>query len=151
EVLREVLGRELEPGPGAPPLVEVALVDLLQRHRASIPYTGGRPVSCPGTNTIQALVEGELPGVERERALAHAESCLDCRAVVVRLMRSADTPAAGALPPDAPATGGRIGRFVVLGRIGAGGMGVIVSAYDPDLDRKVAIKLIRPDLAGPEA
>ncbi len=41
-----------------------------------------------------------------------------------------------------PAAPVRIGRFVVLERIGAGGMGIVYSAYDPQLDRKVAIKLL---------
>ncbi len=36
----------------------------------------------------------------------------------------------------------RIGRYVFLDRIGEGGMGVVVAAFDPKLDRKVAIKLI---------
>ncbi|MBL8946569.1 MAG: serine/threonine protein kinase, partial [Myxococcales bacterium] len=40
----------------------------------------------------------------------------------------------------------RIGRFVVLERIGEGGMGVVYSAYDDALERKVAIKLVRPQL-----
>jgi tetratricopeptide (TPR) repeat protein len=35
-----------------------------------------------------------------------------------------------------------IGRYVVIGRIGAGGMGVVHAAYDPELDRKVAVKLL---------
>lgn len=39
----------------------------------------------------------------------------------------------------------RIGRFVVIKRLGAGGMGVVFAAYDSELDRKVAIKLIRPE------
>ncbi|MBL4689235.1 MAG: protein kinase [Nannocystaceae bacterium] len=39
----------------------------------------------------------------------------------------------------------RIGRFVVIKRIGQGGMGVIYAAYDDLLDRKVAVKLLRPD------
>ena len=37
-----------------------------------------------------------------------------------------------------------IDRFVVLGYLGSGGMGVVLSAYDPALDRRVALKLVRP-------
>jgi hypothetical protein len=38
----------------------------------------------------------------------------------------------------------RIDRFVVIDRIGSGGLGVVYSAYDPELDRKVALKLLQP-------
>jgi eukaryotic-like serine/threonine-protein kinase len=41
--------------------------------------------------------------------------------------------------------GDAIDRFTVLEQLGAGGMGVVVSAYDVTLDRKVAIKVLRPD------
>lgn len=37
-----------------------------------------------------------------------------------------------------------IGRYVVLERTGAGAMGVVYAAYDPTLDRKVALKLVAP-------
>jgi tetratricopeptide (TPR) repeat protein/predicted Ser/Thr protein kinase len=40
--------------------------------------------------------------------------------------------------------GDLLGRYVVIDRIGAGGMGVVYAAYDPDLDRKVAVKLMLP-------
>ncbi|MFO0635764.1 MAG: serine/threonine-protein kinase [Nannocystaceae bacterium] len=43
-----------------------------------------------------------------------------------------------------PAAETRIDRFTVLETLGAGGMGVVYGAYDPQLDRKVAIKLVRP-------
>ena len=39
----------------------------------------------------------------------------------------------------------RIGRFTVVARLGAGGMGVVYAAFDPELDRKVAIKLLFAD------
>jgi tetratricopeptide (TPR) repeat protein len=51
-------------------------------------------------------------------------------------------PAAPKQPaPELPA-GTKLGRFSVLNRLGAGGMGVVYSAYDPELDRRVAIKLL---------
>jgi eukaryotic-like serine/threonine-protein kinase len=54
-------------------------------------------------------------------------------------------------PPHAPvdpattplARGASIGRYVVLGLVGRGGMGEVYAAYDPELDRKVAVKLLR--------
>jgi tetratricopeptide (TPR) repeat protein/tRNA A-37 threonylcarbamoyl transferase component Bud32 len=38
-----------------------------------------------------------------------------------------------------------VGRYRLLQRLGEGGMGTVYAAYDDSLDRKIAIKLIRPD------
>ena len=38
----------------------------------------------------------------------------------------------------------RLDRFMLLRKLGAGGMGEVMLAYDPQLDRKVAIKLMLP-------
>jgi len=48
-----------------------------------------------------------------------------------------------------PAPGDVIGRYTLVERLGAGGMGVVFSAYDAQLDRRLALKLLHGALALP--
>ena len=45
--------------------------------------------------------------------------------------------------PSRFAPGTTIGHFRVVRELGAGGMGVVFEAHDPDLDRRVAIKVVK--------
>jgi uncharacterized protein (TIGR03067 family) len=53
-------------------------------------------------------------------------------------------------PTDDPHRLGRIGTYEVTGVVGVGGMGVVLKAIDPSLDRVVAIKVMAPRLANNE-
>ncbi|HVI02033.1 MAG TPA: serine/threonine-protein kinase [Enhygromyxa sp.] len=47
--------------------------------------------------------------------------------------------------------GASVGRYVLLDQVGAGAMGVVFSAYDPELDRKLALKVLHPGSSSREA
>lgn len=52
-------------------------------------------------------------------------------------------------PPMQLGPGTQVGRYTLIERVGAGAMGVVFSAWDTKLDRRVALKLLQGDGYGP--
>jgi eukaryotic-like serine/threonine-protein kinase len=101
-------------------------------------------------STIARFIERRLPEDEVHRLQHHLDDCEDCRSILASLaklsiMRLADgstQPAYASPSGGVRGRGDRIDRYVVLDLVGAGAMGAVYAAFDPDLDRKVAVKLL---------
>jgi serine/threonine protein kinase len=114
-------------------------------------------MSCLDENTITDFVEQRLAPEEVGAIEAHLDECAACREFAAGFARAlvteANTPESRtsrtkethswSAPEIAIEPGRALGRYIVLSRLGAGGMGVVFLAYDPTLDRKVALKLLR--------
>ena len=97
---------------------------------------GGATPPARGDDTPGDTLRGRPvdPRIEATRVSAHIVAA-------VAEGRRAGEREAGELP-----RGTLIDRFLIVDRLGTGAMGVVYCAFDPELDRKVALKLLQPTL-----
>lgn len=106
---------------------------------------GGNDSPCHGGRGHDPHGQGEVRAGTLGVVVAQPPNEPPTLAPVPRGQGPAESTPSGFLPPDEV-----LGRYVVLHRLGAGGMGVVYAAYDPKLDRKVALKLLRKSSSDPK-
>lgn len=114
---------------------------------------------CLSADQLVRLVEGAITGPALRALEQHIAGCRTCAAALGGLGGQHATLAMGSEGSEggdgdaavAAAAGAhhgrRVGRYQLDRRIAAGGMGEVWAAWDPQLRRDIAVKLVRPERA----
>jgi serine/threonine protein kinase len=102
---------------------------------------------CLSPDEVNDLAEGRLGAEQARDAQEHLDTCAGCRRLVAAMVETRTEPTIPCRQEEAePALpvgrGTTIGRFRVTSLLGAGAMGAVYAGHDPELDRRVAIKLL---------
>ena len=105
-------------------------------------------MNCLDEDTVLAFVDGNAPEAARAEIAAHLATCASCAELVAASASNETEWLPRRAMPHALVEGGglssgdTISRYVILNLIGRGGMGEVYAAYDPQLDRRIALKLL---------
>src|SRR5437764_4473740 len=109
-------------------------------------------MECPDEAAFAALVGGELSEDEARALDEHIDACAECFEILAAVAEDAAPAAAEEPPAQRFRRGAKVGRYVLEAVAGIGAMGTVYEALDPDLERRVALKIVRgPDALALEA
>ena len=102
---------------------------------------------CIDEGVVLAFLEGALSQNDRSEVEGHVAACTACADLMTwaaadqahpsRAVGREGRPFVGQLHP-----GSRVDRYQILGAVGRGGMGEVYAAYHPDLDCRIALKVV---------
>ena len=107
--------------------------------------------ACLDDNAMAAYLDGALTADEITRVDSHLSECAACRKDMSAIVVSHTMPVARETATEEDASelipGDSIGRYVLSAEHVRGGMGIVAVAFDPELGRNIAIKVLRPELS----